>query len=63
MRCPGKDCGRELPDGWIACLECLELIHPAIRDRLDWLSRHDRGSPQHVTLVASIVRLLREGVP
>jgi hypothetical protein len=62
MRCPGKSCDAAIAGDQVACDRCMELhVHPAIQGRLAKLQRCERGSPAHVTLVASIVRLLKEG--
>lgn len=63
MKCPGRDCLGTMPAGDVACPACLERVHPKIRARLDFLRHASPDSPAHVALVASLVRLLREGIP
>jgi hypothetical protein len=62
MRCPGQGCTASLRDDEVSCPQCTaKFIHPVIQGRLAHLYRTERGSPAHVTLVASVVRLLKEG--
>ena len=61
MNCPGQGCSASLRGEEVACPQCTaKYIHPRIQGRLADLYRRERGSPAHVTLVAAVVRLLKE---